>query len=74
MGLALDNAAVILDEAHNVESTCRDAGSLELTLLDMVAMASGLCDLTGLSSCGCACSMRAFWYFALLCFGFYFGM
>jgi Rad3-related DNA helicase len=30
-GINLDNAIVILDEAHNIESACIDAGSFEFT-------------------------------------------
>ncbi|KNC49459.1 uncharacterized protein AMSG_11882 [Thecamonas trahens ATCC 50062] len=32
MSIALSNAIVILDEAHNIEDSCRDAGSAQLTL------------------------------------------
>ncbi|CAM9935221.1 unnamed protein product, partial [Ectocarpus sp. 13 AM-2016] len=53
MSLALEGAVVILDEAHNVEGVCRDAGSLEVSLLDMVAMASDLCDCSQLTACRC---------------------
>lgn len=51
MSLSLSGAVVILDEAHNVEGVCRDAGSLELPLVDMVNMASDLCDLRHVASC-----------------------
>ncbi|CAN0111827.1 unnamed protein product, partial [Hapterophycus canaliculatus] len=40
--LSLAGAVVILDEAHNVEGVCRDAGSLELRAVNMVDMASDL--------------------------------
>lgn len=53
MSLGVDNAVVIIDEAHNVEGVCRDAGSMELDLLDMVAMASDLCDLSQVTACRC---------------------
>ena len=31
MGLSLDNSIVILDEAHNIEDSCREAGSATVT-------------------------------------------
>jgi Fanconi anemia group J protein len=31
MGIELDDAVVIFDEAHNIEDVAREAGSLELT-------------------------------------------
>ncbi|CAM9975895.1 unnamed protein product, partial [Scytosiphon promiscuus] len=49
--MSLSGAVVILDEAHNVEGVCRDAGSLELPLVEMVHMASDLCDLRQVGSC-----------------------
>lgn len=41
----LEGAVVILDEAHNIESVCRDAGSLELTVQDLGSLAVELCRL-----------------------------
>lgn len=35
MEIELDNAIVILDEAHNIESTARDAGGLEVQYDDL---------------------------------------
>lgn len=41
--LDLEGAVVIIDEAHNVEGVCRDAGSIELSMLNMAKIALDLC-------------------------------
>ena len=67
MSLGVDKAVVIIDEAHNVEGVCRDAGSMELSLLDMVAMASDLCELCQVAACRCGeralCTLRSCFFF-----------
>jgi regulator of telomere elongation helicase 1 len=35
MGIDVDNAIIIFDEAHNVESSCGDAHSFDLSTLDL---------------------------------------
>lgn len=47
--LEVEGAVVIVDEAHNVEGTCRDAGSMELTIVDMLNIAFDLCRLDQVS-------------------------
>lgn len=44
--MELEGAVVILDEAHNIETVCRDAGSLEMTVQDLGVVAAELCKLT----------------------------
>ncbi|CBN80233.1 conserved unknown protein [Ectocarpus siliculosus] len=68
MSLALEGAVVILDEAHNVEGVCRDAGSLEVSLLDMVAMASDLCDCSQLTACSLGANLLLKFVMKLLYF------
>ena len=36
MGLRLENAVIIIDEAHNVDDACREAASLEVTRSDLL--------------------------------------
>ena len=38
LGISLDNAIVVLDEAHNVESTLRDMASVKNTEIDLMEM------------------------------------
>ena len=42
----MDGAIVVIDEEHNVEGVCREAGSLELSLVDIVYIALDLCRLS----------------------------
>ena len=50
LSLDIEGAVIIFDEAHNVEGVCRDAGSLELSVLDMTNIASDLCRFCQISS------------------------
>lgn len=36
---------IVLDEAHNIESVCRDAGSLELPVTALSHLTTSLCHL-----------------------------
>ena len=38
MGIDLDGAVVIIDEAHNIEDVCRSAGSFEWSQDDVYAI------------------------------------
>lgn len=53
MSVPLEGSVVILDEAHNAEGVCRDAGSLELSVLDLAGVAAALCLWTVLDEIGC---------------------
>lgn len=43
--VSLTSNVIVLDEAHNIESVCRDAGSLELPATALSHLATSLCDL-----------------------------
>ena len=45
MGIELDNAAVIIDEGHNIEDVCREGASLELSVKDLAEAAAELVDV-----------------------------
>lgn len=42
MDINLTNSIVVIDEAHNAEDTCRNAGSLEFSSLNLDVWASEL--------------------------------
>lgn len=44
--VSIENNVVVLDEAHNIESVCREAGSLELSVIELGHLASSLCHLS----------------------------
>ncbi|CAN0042455.1 unnamed protein product, partial [Choristocarpus tenellus] len=43
---SLKGAVVVLDEAHNIESVCRDAGSIDIGMSAMYNLAGALCILS----------------------------
>lgn len=61
MGIELENSVVIIDEAHNIEDTCRDAGSFEITSDSLYALQTELNIIlsgTGKSQAKCPDSHR----------------
>lgn len=39
MNIRLENSIVVIDEAHNLEDTCRESGSIEIRLAKLEGIA-----------------------------------
>jgi hypothetical protein len=48
MGIETDGAVVLLDEAHNIGSVCRDSGSTDTTIFELMRGVEWLCYLSSL--------------------------
>ena len=45
LGINIENSIVVVDEAHNIEDTCREAGSIDMSVSNFIEIMRDLCIL-----------------------------
>ena len=45
LGIDIEGSIIIIDEAHNIEDTCREAGSIDVTVSNLLEIIRDLCVL-----------------------------